>query len=71
MQPVLIGVIVTLGLQLIGAVWGAARLHTSVSEMRIDIQQLRDEVQRWAAISQKLDTRVSVLEDRDTREPVR
>lgn len=71
MQPVLIGVIVTLAIQFVGLVWGAAKLYTNVSEMRQDIQQLRHDVRGIDMRSQKTETRVAVLEDRDSRQAAR
>lgn len=67
MNPVVIGLGVTILVNVCGIVWSFATLTAAVKELRTTTTALTQTVDRMDHTLDKLHTRVSVLEDRQAR----
>ena len=62
-----VGLAFTLLVNVAGIVWGAAKLSSSVSQLKESTERMDKTVRTVAESVSRLDTRVTVLEDRDDR----
>jgi hypothetical protein len=63
----LIALLFTMLMQMVGMVWGAAKLSSAVDAQSAQTQEMKSAVQALQSLAVKLDTRVTVLEDRSGR----